>query len=53
MKPATWAAVNAALVGKAVALGVETGEKTRIDCPVTDANIHPPDDAGQLLPRPR
>lgn len=46
--PVTWAAVTSALVGKAVELGVETGEKTRIDCTVTKANIHPPDDAGQL-----
>ncbi len=46
--PDTWAAVTSALVGKAVELGVETGEKTRIDCTVTKGNIHPPDDAGQL-----
>jgi IS5 family transposase len=49
VKPETWTAVNAALVGKAVELGLETGEKTRIDCTVTKANIHPPDDAGQLF----
>lgn len=49
VKPATWEAVNAALVGKAVELGVEPGDKTRIDCTVTKANIHPPDDAGQLF----
>lgn len=46
--PATWEAVNAALVKQAVALGVETGRKTRIDCTVTNSNIHPPDDAMQL-----
>jgi len=46
--PATWEAINAALVKQAVALGVETGTKTRIDCTVTDSNIHPPDDAAQL-----
>lgn len=49
VKPSTWEAVNGVLVGKAVALGVETGDKTRIDCTVTKANIHPPDDAGQLF----
>lgn len=49
VKPATWEAVNVVLVGKAVALGVETGSKTRIDCTVTKANIHPPDDAAQLF----
>jgi len=27
---------------------VETGRKVRIDCTVTDSNIHPPDDAAQL-----
>jgi len=49
IKPATWEAMNAVLVSKAVALGVETGDKTRIDCTVTESNIHPPDDAGQLF----
>lgn len=49
VKPTTWETVNARLVTKAVALGVETGDKTRIDCTVTKANIHPPDDAGQLF----
>jgi len=49
VRPETWAAVNVALVGKAVELGLETGGKTRIDCTVTKANIHPPDDAAQLF----
>lgn len=48
VKSTTWETVNARLVGKSVELGVETGDKTRIDCTVTKANIHPPDDAGQL-----
>lgn len=48
VKPTTWEAVNHALVALAVSLGVETGDKTRIDCTVTKSNIHPPDDAEQL-----
>jgi IS5 family transposase len=44
----TWAQVNRKLVGIAVEKGVETGRKVRIDCTVTDSNIHPPDDAAQL-----
>jgi IS5 family transposase len=48
VKPETWEAVNRAIVGRAVELGIETGEKTRIDCTVTKANIHPPGDAAQL-----
>jgi IS5 family transposase len=46
--PETWTALNVYLVGQAVALGVETGRKVRIDCTVTESNIHPPDDAAQL-----
>ena len=48
VKPATWEAINGLLVKHAVELGVETGVKTRIDCTVTGAPIHPPDDAVQL-----
>lgn len=49
VRPETWVKLNAALVAKAVKLGVETGRKVRIDCTVTASNIHPPDDAAQLF----
>ena len=48
VKPETWIRINAALVTQAIALGVETGRKVRIDCTVTASNIHPPDDSAQL-----
>lgn len=40
--------INEVLVMHARASGVETGRKVRIDCTVTEANIHDPTD-GQLL----
>lgn len=48
VRPATWEAINHAVIGVAVEKGLEPGDKTRIDCTVTQSNIHPPDDAAQL-----
>jgi transposase, IS5 family len=48
VRPETWLKVNQKLVGVAVKMGIETGKKVRIDCTVTESNIHPPDDAAQL-----
>jgi IS5 family transposase len=49
VRPETWLKINEVLVGQARELGVETGQKVRIDCTVTASNIHPPDDAAQLF----
>lgn len=49
VRPETWLKINEVLVGQALELGVETGQKVRIDCTVTASNIHPPDDAAQLF----
>lgn len=44
----TWEAINKVLVTHARRKGIERGSKARVDCTVTDTNIHPPDDAAQL-----
>jgi transposase, IS5 family len=49
VRPETWEAVNDALVALAIKVGAESGKKVRVDCTVTESNIHPPDDAGQLF----
>jgi IS5 family transposase len=46
--PETWEAVNRLVVGVAKDDGIEAGRKVRVDCTVTDTNIHRPDDAAQL-----
>lgn len=50
LQPATLEAINRLLVGSAKAGDevVEDGRKVRIDCTVTETNIHEPDDAAQL-----
>ena len=48
VRASTLEQINEVLVMHARASGVETGRKVRIDCTVTDANIHEPTD-GQLL----
>ncbi len=45
---ATWEAINKVLVAHARDAGIERGVKARIDCTVTDTNIHEPDDSWQL-----
>jgi len=44
----TWEAINRVLVSHARHAGVERGIKARVDCTVTDSNIHEPDDSWQL-----
>jgi IS5 family transposase len=44
----TWEEINKVLVGYARRKGIERGSKARIDCTVTDTDIHEPDDAAQL-----
>lgn len=44
-----WKSINDAVVRMAKELGVEGGKKVRVDCTVTESNIHPPDDAAQLF----
>lgn len=49
VEPEVWKSINDAVVRLAKELGVEGGAKVRVDCTVTAANIHPPDDAAQLF----
>lgn len=44
----TWEAINRRLVLVANTMKVETGRKVRIDCTVTEANIHAPTDSSLL-----
>jgi transposase, IS5 family len=46
--PATLAAINQAVVQKAVALGLEDGKQLRVDTTVVETNIHYPTDATLL-----
>jgi len=48
LRPQTWEAMNKVLVGYAREQGIEEGDRVRIDCTVTETNIHEPDDAAQL-----
>ncbi len=47
--PKTWEHINQKLIRRAKAQKIEPGKRIRADCTVTDTNIHPPDDAWQLL----
>ena len=47
-RPETLEAISRIVVGKAKDEGIEDGRKVRIDCTVTETNIHKPDDAAQL-----
>ena len=48
LTPATWEAVNKALLVRAEAEGVERGRKVRTDCTVVETNIHEPSDSSLL-----
>jgi len=48
LRPETLETIHRILVGDGVERGIERGEKVRVDCTVTETNIHPPDDAAQL-----
>lgn len=48
LRPETLEAINRLLVGTAKEEAIEDGRKVRIDCTVTETNIHEPDDAAQL-----
>gem|GEM_PF-4746595 len=41
-------AIHRLLVKRALAQGVESGSKTRIDCTVTETNVHEPTDSSLL-----
>lgn len=45
LKPQTWEAINQVIVTDAVRTGVETGQRSRIDCTVVESNIHGPTDS--------
>jgi len=46
--PETWREINAAIIGYAVAQGVEDGRRVRIDTTGVQSNIHHPTDSHQL-----
>ena len=48
IKPQTWERINQALVGQALAGGVECCEQVRIDSTVVETNIHEPTDSSLL-----
>lgn len=48
IRPGTLEAINRVLVGVAKDEGVEKGRKVRIDCTVTETNIHAPTDSSLL-----
>lgn len=48
LQPDTLEAISRLVVGTAKEDGIEDGRKVRVDCTVTETNIHAPDDAAQL-----
>ena len=48
LRPATWEALNHALLKDAEAAGIETGRRTRTDCTAVESNIHEPSDSSLL-----
>jgi transposase, IS5 family len=48
VKPGTWEAISQLPIKNAQHLGVEKGEKVRIDCMVIESNIHRPNDSSLL-----
>ena len=48
IRPETFEKVNRLLLGAAAADGIEKGRKVRVDCTVTETNIHEPMDSEQL-----
>jgi IS5 family transposase len=48
IQPATWEAINQALVGQALADEVECSEQVRVDSTVVETNIHAPSDSSLL-----
>jgi IS5 family transposase len=49
IRPKTWQTIHQHIVQRAQAEKLEPGKCIRTDCTVTQSNIHPPDDAWQLL----
>jgi len=49
ISPRTWEQLNAVLVAYAKQSGVETGEKTRVDCTAVETNVHAPTDSSLLM----
>ena len=48
IRPETFEKINRILLGNAAKDGIETGRKVRVDCTVTETNIHEPMDSEQL-----
>ena len=48
IEPDSWTKINRALIGYAVAVGVEDGKAVRTDCTVMESTIHHPTDSSLL-----
>ena len=48
IRPETMEAINRVLLGAAADKGIERGRKVRVDCTVTESNIHHPTDSSLL-----
>ena len=48
VRPETMEAINRIILGHAAKLGIEKGRKVRVDCTVTESNIHHPTDSSLL-----
>lgn len=48
LRPETLELINRSIIKRSQSLGVESGERTRSDCTVTESNIHPPTDSSLL-----
>jgi len=48
IRPATMEAINRIVIADAADRGVENGKKVRVDCTVTESNIHHPTDSSLL-----
>ena len=49
IQPQTMERINRIILGVASDLGIEKGRKVRVDCTVTESNIHPPTDSSLLF----
>ena len=49
IRPETMEAINRILIASAAKKGIEKGRKVRVDCTVTESNIHHPTDSTLLL----
>ena len=47
--PETWEAISRMIVKRACSMGIEDGSRVRVDCTVTETNIHRPTDSSLLL----